>query len=84
VAVKNFQKMNIWFMLVTAFCAFRAALPVTVACAYLHVVCRLLQMIAAIIRKRMLARVAYGFSTIFITIMFFTVMVDQSHIIAFF
>ena len=83
-ASKNYQKMTLWFMLVTGFCAFRAALPLTVACAYLHVVCRVLQMVAAIFKKRRLANVAYILATVFIVIMFFADMIDQSHIISFY
>ena len=35
VGVKNYQKMSLWFIVSTALCAFRAALPISVAVAYI-------------------------------------------------
>ena len=41
-AVKNFQKASIWFMLVAALCSFRSATTFTVTVAYVQVGLRLL------------------------------------------
>ena len=71
-------------MLITAFCAFRAAVPLTVAAAYFSLLCRILQLVALIFKKRNAARVCYVLSTIMIAIMFFADMIDKSHIISFF
>ena len=81
---KNYQKMTVWFMLITAFCAFRAAMPLTVAIAYFQVICRFLQFIAAVCKKRHFAWACYMLATIINIILFLAVMVDQSHIIAFY
>ena len=75
-ASKNFQKSTIWFMLVAAFCSFRAASAFTVAIAYIHVGFRVLQTVALMLKKRPLAKVAYGLSTLMIVMMFFAAMVD--------
>ena len=76
--------MSIWFMLVCAFCAFRAASPFTVAVAFLQIVFRGVQCIGLMLKKRLIAKIGYGLATICIIMMFFGAMVDQSHIISFF
>ena len=68
--------MSIWFMLVCALCAFRAASPFTVAIAYIHVLCRILQAVALMLKKRPLAKAAYGVATLMIVMMFFAAMID--------
>ena len=73
---KNFQRSQIWFMLVASLCAFRAASAFTVTIAYLQVGFRLLQLIALKLKKRKLAYIAYGLSTLFIGMMFFAAMAD--------
>lgn len=83
-AAKNYHKMSVWFIVATALCAFRSALPISVAVAYIQVGCRVIQMIGAILKKRTVSRVGYILSTIMITILFFTVMIDMSNIITFF
>ena len=78
---KNFQKSMVWFMLICAFCCFRAAIPFNVAMAYVHVGLRLVQMVGAFFRKRIVAKAAYGLSTIVIVMMFFACMIDDSHVL---
>lgn len=73
---KNFQKSSIWFLLLAGFCAFRAPIPLTVAMAYLQVVCRVVQLIGTALKKRLVARIGYVAATLFMIIMFFAVMID--------
>ena len=68
-----------WFFILAGFCAFRAPIPLTVAMAYLQVVCRVVQLIGAALKKRLVARIGYGAATIMTVIMFFGVMVDESN-----
>ena len=52
--------------------------------AYIQVLFRLFQVIALMLKKRLIAKVAYSFSTLVVVLMFFGAMVDQTHIISFF
>ena len=81
---KYFQKSSIWFLLVATFCAIRAPSTFTVVLAYIQVLFRLFQVIALMLKKRMLAKVAYAFCSIVIVLMFFGAMVDQTHIVSFY
>lgn len=63
-------------MLLAGFCAFRAPIPLTVAMAYLQVVCRIVQLIGTALKKRIVARIGYIAATLFMIIMWFAVMVD--------
>ena len=83
-ASKYFQKSAVWFVLISAFCAFRAASAFTVSLAYIHVGIRVVQLAALMLKKRVIAKVAYGVSTIIIVMMFFAAMIDETHIIDFF
>jgi hypothetical protein len=84
VVARNHQKSAVWFFLLCGYCAFRAALPLTVAMAYLVVICRIVQLIGAALKKRVVAKVAYVLATVFMFVMWFTVMADQSHLISFY
>ena len=75
-ASKYYQKSSIWFMLVSAFCAFRSASAFTVSVAYIQVFSRLIQVIALMLKKRPLAKVSYGLATVAIIMMFFADMID--------
>ena len=70
--------------MISAFCAFRAASAFTVSLAYIHVGIRLIQAVGLMLKKRILAKVAYGVSTIIIVMMFFAAMIDETHIIDFY
>ena len=63
-------------MLIAAFCSFRAASAFTVSIAYICVGCRILQVIGAVFKKRMVAKAAYGLCTLMIVMMFFACMID--------
>ncbi len=65
-------------------CAIRAPSTFTVVLAYIQVLFRLFQLIALMLKKRTIAKVAYSFSTIVVILMFFGAMVDQTRIITFF
>ena len=65
-------------------CAIRAPSTFTVVLAYIQVLFRLFQVIALMLKKRLIAKVAYSFSTLVVVLMFFGAMVDQTHIISFF
>ena len=71
-------------MLVCAFCAFRAPSAFTVSLAFIHVGIRLVQVVALMLKKRVIAKVAYGVATIIVVMMFFAAMIDESHIIDFY
>ena len=71
-------------MLIAAFCAFRAASAFTVSLAYIQVGVRLVQGVALLLKKRVVARLAYAISTLLIIMMFFACMIDETHIIDFF
>ena len=70
-------------MLISAFCAFRAPSAFTVSLSYIHVGIRLVQLAALMLKKRVIAKVAYGVSTIIIVMMFFACMIDESHVVDF-
>lgn len=65
-------------------CAFRAPIPLTVAMAYLQVICRIVQLVGAALKKRLVARIGYIAATLFMIIMFFAVMIDQSDYVTFY
>ena len=65
-------------------CAIRAPSTFTVVLAYIQVLFRLFQLIALMLKKRTISKVAYSFSTIVVILMFFGAMVDQTRIITFF
>ena len=71
-------------MLVAAFCAFRAPSAFSVVVAYLHVGFRLLQGVALMLKKRPLAKAAYGLCTLMIVMLFFAAMCDQTHVVSYF
>ena len=71
-------------MLISAFCAFRAASAFTVSLAYIHVGFRFLECFALLLKKRLISKIAYGFSTLIIAMMFFACMIDTTHIIDFY
>ncbi len=71
-------------MLICAFCAFRAASAFTVSLAFIHTGLRILQCVSLMLKKRLVAKVAYGISTLVITMMFFACMIDQALIVRFY
>ena len=83
-ASKYYQKSSIWFMLISAFCAFRAASAFTVSLAYIHVGLRILQLVALMLKKRLVSKIAYGIATLVIVLMFFACMIDETYIIDFY
>ncbi|CDW72005.1 UNKNOWN [Stylonychia lemnae] len=81
IVTKNFQKMSIWFFLLSGLCAFRAAIPLTVAMAWLQVLCRIVQLIGTMLKKRLVAKIGYLSATLFMIIMFLGVMADESQVL---
>ena len=77
-AVKNYQKSSIWWCLVVALCAMRAATPFTVFLAYMSLVCRIIQVVGIVLQKEKLSKAAYAIATFILVIMFFTEMVKES------
>jgi uncharacterized membrane protein len=70
-----------WFFFLSGLCAFRAAIPLTVAMAWLQVLCRIVQLIGTMLKKRLVAKIGYLSATLFMVIMFFGVMVDESEVL---
>jgi hypothetical protein len=75
-ASKYYQRSTVWFMLIAAFCSFRAAGAFTVSIAYINVFFRVIQLVGVIFKKRMVAKAGYGLCTITIIMLFFACMID--------
>ena len=76
VITKNFQKASVWFFLISAYAAFRAPVPLTIAMAYIQVGFRVMQVIGTCLKKRVIARVGYALATLFLYILFIASMAD--------
>jgi hypothetical protein len=74
----KYPMSSIWYMVVIAFCAMRAATGFMVALAYLSLIFRVIQVVSFSVSKNMMiAYVSYGISSFFIVIMFFAAMVNE-------
>lgn len=71
------MRTSLWFAIAVGFCALRAAKDFVVAIAFIQVIGRIVQLVGVILRKRLIAQVGYGISTVLIFIMFMFAMADE-------
>ena len=75
---KYAQKTQLWFFMLTAFCAMRAANGFTVALAYTIVVFRILQTIGHILQNKFFSEFTFGIITFLLFLMFFNEFANES------
>jgi hypothetical protein len=76
--VSRFPKSICWFFMILAFAAARAATPFGVACAYLSLIGRIVQVVGAFTKKNIISYIGYGITFFFIFILYFVAMINDA------
>ena len=76
--VSRFPKTICWFFMILAFAAARAATPFGVACAYLSLIGRIVQVVGAFTKKNIISWIGYAISFFFIFILYFVAIFNDA------